>query len=318
MSPRLRKAGRVAVWFATVMAILTGIAFVVDIERDTLDAVERDRLGGTYVHLSQGVTHYRLQGPAYGPTVVLVHGGTIPIWTWDYLMPVLTATGYRVLAYDAFGRGYSDRPAVVYDRQLYLSQLRELVDSLRIGVPFDIVGLSLGGGTAVTFTATYPERVRKLVLIAPVVRDLVVPRLFQVPVIGDLSARAFGMRVLARRSRSLFAGSPDQDRYITLMDEQVRYKGFRNSALSMLRNDALGDFTAEYRTVGRQTRPVLLLWGTADVEITRAMIDTARAAIPNVVFRSFGAVGHGIVFQRPDSINHQVLDFLGSPNSPSR
>jgi pimeloyl-ACP methyl ester carboxylesterase len=130
--------------------------------------------------------------------VVLVHGGTIPLWTWDRQVPVLIAAGYRVLRYDAFGRGYSDRPAVVHDRNLYMSQLRELVDTLGISGPFDLIGTSQGGGTAVTFTATYPQRVRRLVLISPVVRDFAVPRLFQVPIIGEIAARAFGMRLVAK------------------------------------------------------------------------------------------------------------------------
>ena len=199
-----------------------------------------------------------------------------------------------------------------------MSQLRELLDTLGISGSFDLIGTSQGGGTAVAFTATYPERVRRLVLISPVVRDFDVPCLFQVPIIGEIAARAFGMRLVAKRSQTLLEGSPEPDRYTALMNEQMRYRGLRASTLSLLRNDALGDYTLEYRAVGRQARAVLLLWGTADLEITRAMMDAARAEVPNVVFRSFDGLGHGILSQQPDLINHHLLEFLGGDKPKSR
>lgn len=311
MLSRNRKPGRVGAWLAVVLAALTGIILVGDGERRILDDAERQRLGGTYVRLTNGVTHYRLQGPPRGPTVVLVHGGTIPMWTWDHQVPALIAAGYRVLTYDAFGRGYSDRPAVVYDRDLYRSQLRELVESLGIAGPFDLIGVSKGGATAVSFTAAYPQSVRRLVLISPVVRDYAVPRVFQVPLVGEVAARAFGLGVLVQRSQKLFADSADHDHYTMLMNEQMSYRGFTASVLSMLRHDALGDYTAEYRAVGQQDHPVLLLWGTSNNEVTRTMIDIVLAKIPNIVFRPLERSGHGILFQQPDLINHQLLEFLG-------
>ncbi len=317
MVSRIRNPGRVGVWLAVVLATLTGITLAVDGERHTLDDTERQRLGGTYVRLTNGVTHYRLQGPPTGPMVVLVHGGTIPMWTWDQQVPALTAAGYRVLTYDAFGRGYSDRPAVVHDRTFYMSQLRELVDSLGIAGPFDLIGVSKGGATAVSFTAAYPQRVRRLALISPVVRDYAVPRVFQVPILGEVAARAYGLRVLVQRSQKLFADSPDHERYMGLMHQQMSYRGFTASVLSMLRHDALGDYTDEFRVVGQQDRPVLLLWGTANSEVTRSMIDASRAEMPNAVFRPLDGSDHGVLFQQPELINHHLLDFLGG-GTPGR
>jgi pimeloyl-ACP methyl ester carboxylesterase len=206
---------------------------------------------------------------------------------------------------------------VVYDRHLYRSQLRELVDTLGIPGPFDLIGVSQGGATAVSFTAAYPERVRRLVLISPIVRDYPVPRVFQLPIIGEVAARAYGLRVLVERSQALVADSPDRDHYTALMHEQMKYRGFTASVLSMLRHDALGDYTAEYRTVGRQARPVLLLWGTDNVEVTQSMIDIIRSEIPNIVFQAVKGSGHGILFQQPELINRQLLEFLGGEKPSS-
>ena len=64
----------------------------------------------SFIDLSVGKTHYELVGPETGRTVVLLHGGTIPMWTWDRQVPALVEAGFRVLRYDMCGRGYSDSP----------------------------------------------------------------------------------------------------------------------------------------------------------------------------------------------------------------
>lgn len=131
------RAGR-ALGAVAVAAVALGGAYVaLDREDIVLDEAQRAEWGGTYQRLSDGVTHYRLDGPVDGPLVVLVHGGTIPIWTWDAQVPAFASAGYRVLTYDAFGRGYSDRPDVSYGRALYAGQLGELLDSLGLADPFE-------------------------------------------------------------------------------------------------------------------------------------------------------------------------------------
>ena len=106
-----------------------------------LDERTRGGLSGAYCELSDGVTHYRLSGPADGPAVVMVHGGTVPHWIWDSLAECLSDDGFRALCYDQFGRGFSDRPKTTYNRALYERQLRELVDRLAFHEPFDVFSL---------------------------------------------------------------------------------------------------------------------------------------------------------------------------------
>jgi len=190
--------------FLGLLIILFGIYHILDSENNELNDTVRARLGGTYIRLSDGITHYKLEGPNDGKVVVLVHGGTIPMWTWDKQVKALKDAGFRVLSYDKYGRGYSDRPDVTYDQELYKRQLSELVDKLALTKPFDLIGISLGGGTAVNFTARYPHRVRKLVMISPLINNFKVPSSFRIPVFGEFIARLIGVRVIVNRFVSLF------------------------------------------------------------------------------------------------------------------
>jgi len=299
-----------AAFFAILLTVLVGVYYILDPENKKLDKSEREKLGGTYINLSDGITHYKLTGPVGGKVVVLVHGGTVPIWTWNNQIKILNDAGFRVLSYDKYGRGYSDRPTVTYDQELYKRQLLELVDKLELTQEFHLIGLSLGGGTAVNFTAQCPDRVSKLVLISPLINNFKVPIIFQIPVIGEFIARLIGIKIIVDRFNSLFEGNPDSETYKMLFEEQTTYTGFQRSLLSMLRNDAVREYTKAYQVLGKQNREILLIWGAEDKEITREMIKDIRSFLPNLQFKPVEGVGHGIVFQKPEIINTLIIDFL--------
>ena len=101
-------------------------------ERLALDDETRREAPGKFVRLSDGVTHYTIDGPDSGRVVVLAHGFSVPLYIWDSTATALASHGYRVVRYDTYGRGFSDRPNVVYDDKLYERQLGELLDSLQI------------------------------------------------------------------------------------------------------------------------------------------------------------------------------------------
>jgi pimeloyl-ACP methyl ester carboxylesterase len=290
--------------------VAIGIYLILDPEINELNEAARAKLGGTYIKLSDGMTHYKLEGPQDAKVVVLVHGATIPMWTWDKQIPALTKAGFRVLNYDQFGRGYSDRPDVTYDQELYLRQLRELTDKLGLTKPFDLIGLSLGGATAVNFTARYPDRVDKLILISPLINDYKVPSYFGIPVLGEFLARLAGIRVIVNRFASLIGNHPESEKYTRLFVEQTTYKGFQQSILSMLRNDAVGDYRDAYQIVGRQKRDVLLIWGTEETGVTKPMVSNIRSFVPRLTFKPVEGVGHGIVFQKSETVNKLIINFL--------
>jgi pimeloyl-ACP methyl ester carboxylesterase len=137
-------------------------------ERAALDDAARKTAPGRFVRLSDGVTHFEIAGPDAGRTVVLVHGFSVPLYIWDSTATALVAAGYRVLRYDEYGRGWSDRPSVDYTADLYDRQLSELLDSLRITERIDLGGVSMGGWVTGTFASRHPNKLRSLVLVDPV------------------------------------------------------------------------------------------------------------------------------------------------------
>ena len=128
-----------------VEAVVIALPLALETEREDLDDEARSLATGSFVELTDGQVHYELAGSGDGPVVVLVHGFSVPSFIWDPTFEELLSQGFRVLRYDLFGRGFSDRPDVDYDGTLFVEQLHELLAELGIEEPVDLVGLSMGG-----------------------------------------------------------------------------------------------------------------------------------------------------------------------------
>ncbi len=93
--------------------------------------------------------------------VALLHGFSVPYFIWDPTFEAWLKAGYRVLRYDMFGRGYSDRPHVEYDLDLFTRQLADLLDALEIAKCRAVFGISMGGVVAANFAVQHRERLEE-------------------------------------------------------------------------------------------------------------------------------------------------------------
>src|SRR5258706_1730610 len=118
-----------------IILVLFGIYHHYDQETASLTDEARKGAGGSFIRLSDGVVHYELAGPERAGTVVLVHGFSVPYYIWEPTFEALARAGHRVLRYDLYGRGYSDRPRLSYDAETYDLQLLQLLSALKIQEP---------------------------------------------------------------------------------------------------------------------------------------------------------------------------------------
>ena len=104
---------------------------------------------------------------ANGRTALLLHGRNFPASYWEPVVKALREAGYRVVVPDQIGFGKSSKPIFAYSFDAMARNTAALLDKLGVG-KVDVVGHSMGGMLAVRFTRSYPERVDRLVLEAPI------------------------------------------------------------------------------------------------------------------------------------------------------
>jgi pimeloyl-ACP methyl ester carboxylesterase len=305
------------IWLTIAAVVLAGLllAYLVqDREHRELDAETRARLPGQFIQLRDGFTHYEWTGPANGEVVVLVHGFSAASYTWERNVPALAAAGYRVLTYDLYGRGYSDRVAGPYDLNLFTRQLDELLTGLGISRPVDLAGISMGGYIAGAYAAAHPEGIARLALLAPQsTANGSDARLTWVkaPLLGDyLFAVYICPQVMVDKSDEFKDyGIPVtdwHDRYLDMM----QYKGFRRALLSTLR-DLSADPLVTYRQVGQTHLPVMLVWGDQDTTVPISYAAQVQAAIPQAKLTVIPGAGHPSIYQKPAEVNAALIDFFG-------
>lgn len=116
--------------------------------------------------------HYLEWGEPRNPTIVMLHGVAQQAHSWDFVARDL-CDEYHILALDQRGHGDSDwAPDGDYSPEASQRDISGFIDQLGVA-PFLLIGLSMGGGNAIRYTANNLQNVRGLVVvdIGPKVED---------------------------------------------------------------------------------------------------------------------------------------------------
>ena len=276
--------------------------------------VEPDwRAGGRYLRLSDGVTHWRREGPADGVPVVLVHGATVPCWEFDALVPPLLQAGFQTLRFDLYGHGLSDRPAFDYSFERFVRQLIEIIDASAFPRPALLLGHSFGAALVSAVAVSRPDWVTRLVLVAPMLdfnSSSGWTPLFRYPGIGEFAMHFIGMPALVRRRRRRYAGI-GQSHLTPRFIEQAKHARFARGLLSMIRSGALGDQSARYAALRTQRHETLVISGERDSVIPTAHIARVRELLPTHHHVSVAAE-HNLLLTHPRHVVDALARWSGN------
>lgn len=251
-----------------LLAALVAAPFLRESLRPRMDKTARRDAPGSFAELPNGVTHYRWLGPPDGPVAVLVHGLTTPSFVWNPIARGLVDMGFRVLLYDLYGRGYSDRPHGAQDAAFFVSQLEDLLDDQDIEEDITIMGYSMGGAVAAAFAARHAARIRQAVLIAPAGMGHDLGPVARLVINHNWLGRWVMMAFYARSYRHSLEAERNMESSIdNMVDRQaaeLEYRGFTPSVLRSMRGILDGDLEAEHRRMAEAGVPVLAIWGRED------------------------------------------------------
>jgi len=291
------------IWFLVVLVILGAIAiwpFAREAMRQPMDDAARQDAPGDFVELSQGITHFRWIGPVRGPVAVCVHGLTTPSMVWDAVAKGLALMGFRVLVYDLYGRGYSDRAPGLQDQDFFIRQLEDLLASQGITEDVTLLGYSMGGAIVSAFAARHPERVLRVILLAPAGMGHDLGKLARftrdTPILGDwlMLLRYPGAHMKGTEAERVLPS--EVEGIVDYQQAELSKRGFVPAVLSSLRGILPRPLEKEHRAISREGIPVLAIWGRDDAVIPiRAMGQLTqwnRVARHEVI----EGAGHGLTY----------------------
>lgn len=248
-----------------------------------------------------GVTvHYQEAGDSGAPPLMLIHGFASSNLVWSKVLLQLAETGFRVIAPDLLGYGYSGKPRDLdYTIASQAKMVTGLLEQLSI-TRLCLVGSSYGGAVAATIALDRPNLVEKLVLVGAVTNNkptrYMLMRLFGSPIIGDiLSPLVVGSRRLLRmRMKRVY------DRHAWELDErrvQARHLPLRTRGThrAIIRTVRRWDAERISRDAHLLAQPTLIIWGDNDREVPLEDGKRLQQEIPDsrlFVFRECGHLPH--------------------------
>ena len=225
-----------------------------------------------------------------------------------------------MLVYDHFGRGYSERPRIPYDKDLYVETLRELIASQEIKEKVHLVGYSMGGPIVGHYAESYPEYTKSASLIAPAGFSKISPSTgswITMPIIGDWFWRVFSHRLygVGNMSETQFSDDPlsiNEDEFLPLFQKQLVFTGFNESLLSTVRNFNLFDAREMYRSLNNKNVPISAIWGTLDGVVPYSGSEEFKKIFPNGRLITIEEGTHDVTYRQPTQVGRAIIDFIDS------
>ena len=288
--------------------------FVSSQENKVLDNNVRKNVYGENVHLKEGWTHFKRTKEKNNDLVVLIHGGGVTgIHVWEETMKAINKANYNYLAYDLYGRGYSDRPKVAYTPDLMLHQLEQLLDTLHVERKFDIVALSLGAMVAVDFANKYPERVKKIVFIDPMLQGTYRPNfLLKIPLLSDYIMTAYWYPRAVENQRKEFANMLLFEEYATKLRYFMDFKGYKYVNYSTWMNTLQHNYMPAFKKLGEKNIDLLLVYGNRDPYFPHHSFELFLEAVPQIDYFEVDQTGHMPHYEKPKIVNKEIINFIKS------
>ncbi|MFD9402868.1 alpha/beta fold hydrolase [Streptomyces sp. NPDC060011] len=258
-----------------------------------------------------GLLAYRDEGPRSGRPLVLLHAGFADHTEFDNLVPRLVEHGYRVVAPDARGHGWSANASRPF-RQT--DDLAALLDHLDLAAPAVLVGVSMGALIAIDTALEHPSLVAALVVSG---RGLGEPRMedpwsaarqeaqAKALAVGDISGWLDGLaHWAAGPSRTL----EDLDAGVVrhLREMATRTLG-KHTPDEPDRTVAVSDVPARAEGIAV---PVLAVNGTLDAPACLETVTALMGAVPHGRTVAIEGAGHHASLECPERFARVLVDFL--------
>ena len=249
-----------------------------------------------------------------GAPVLLLHGWPDSARLWRHQVPVLAASGFRVITPDLRGFGRSERPAEVRSYQLrnVVADISALLDQL--GVPSaHVVGHDWGSAVAWLTAIRHPDRVRTLTVISGP-HPLVPPTMrqhemawyllfFQFYGVAEATIQHDGWAWL----RTFTRGDGDLDQAIA----DLSRPGALTASLNWYRANAEPRLPGPAPKLPPVTAPTLAIWSTGDHYLDGERLRKSAEFVEGPWrYEEIAGASHWVPLDAPERLNELLLDWL--------
>ena len=279
------------------------------LDRESIDINEfRSNSGYQEVKLTEGITSYKDVGNKNNKVIVIVHGATFGSLAYEEYVNVFLENNYRVITYDQYGRGYSDRVHTNVSIELMEKQLKELIKHCEIE---DIIlyGVSFGAAVVAKYAANNPENISFIGYQVPVINSANVPLLsiVKIPLYGDLLSRGFLVPGVLKRIEEYedLMSKKLLDHYIG----QFEVKGTESFFKKFFLGNAMGNRLNDHNIIGNKSIPSYFAYAEDDDEIDSQLVEEAIENYNNPIVKKYSG-GHFFSSGREREVAQEFINSI--------
>jgi pimeloyl-ACP methyl ester carboxylesterase len=256
--------------------------------------------------------------------VLLIHGFCGSTFCWRFNYDTLVRAGYMVVAIDLPGFGYSERSAKLNQSQSNRARMIwELIDAIDLQVKskWNIVGHSMGGGTAEAVALMKPEHTQSLTILDGMIFiknnnvNMSVVGLVNHPAYKEILLSYTEHRYLSfnnfrRQLKGTYGFLPDTATVNAYLDP-LQIEGTAETVVNLLANsNEIQDLDAR----GLDQFPVLVVWGKKDRTIRLSNGKKLKRAVPSIELKVIPNAYHMAMETHPEVFNRMLIEFLDRNN----
>lgn len=255
---------------------------------------------------------YKMLGS--GRPLLLIPGFSMTMDMWDPLMIEKLSTNRTVILFDNRGMGSTVTTTHEDNKNYSIEQLANdasaLVDTLKIGKPVDVLGLSMGGLIAQELALLHPQKVNKLIIFASSCggKYAVPPQVSPKVMRGMLNGNATQGEFLS----TLFPEKWIEDNMDYIKSNIVSPAGKVSREILHEQADANLKWRGTCDRLSDLKIPTLVLTGTNDITSPPANSLAIAQRIPGAWLVQLSGGGHGVMFQYPETVSNIINLFLST------
>jgi 3-oxoadipate enol-lactonase len=234
--------------------------------------------------------------------VLLLHAGIADHRMWARQVEALGAAGHTVLAPDLPGYGEASLHPPTVDYVKFAAA--------RLGGPGAVVGCSFGGRIALELTASRPDLVERLVLVAPGLQSTDWSEESQALFAEEEDLVEHGDLAGAGEQQARMWLAPDAAADVLALTAAMTVRSYEQQLpLDGEVRTSWPEPSAETR-LGELRQPTLVVVGDADRPELRSLAERVAAELPHARLATIAGAGHLPSLERPDELNRLLLEFL--------
>ncbi|KAL3721109.1 hypothetical protein ACJRO7_005866 [Eucalyptus globulus] len=254
-------------------------------------------------------------------TIVFLHGAPTQSYSYRVVMSEMSNVGFRCLAPDWIGFGFSDKPqpgyGFNYTEKEFHEEFDKLLDVLGVTSPFFLVVQGfLVGSFGLTWALKNPSRILKLAILnSPLTASSPIPGLFQqlrIPLFGEFTCQNAVMA-----ERFIEAGSA----YVLKLEKadvyRLPYLSSGGPGFALLEAARKANFQQTATQIasgfssGSWDKPILLAWGVSDKYLPQSVAEEFQKGNPSMIkLKLIEGAGHMPQEDWPEKVVEALRVFL--------